>query len=261
MRVTILGCGGSNGTPSIDFGWGHCDPENPRNRRLRPSILVEQGDTRILVDTSPDLREQMLAAEIRTVDAILFTHGHADHLHGIDDLRPINRAMKRPLDIYANAVTLDDIRARFGYVFEPLAEGATMYYKPVLVPHEVSDGSCFRIGDIDVTAFDQDHGWIRTMGYRFGPIAYSSDAVEIPDHAFAYLDGIDTWIIGTLVDTPHPTHAHVGKAVEWIRRVGARHGVLTHLSSRLDYATLASTLPEGIQPAYDGLVIEAGEPR
>lgn len=261
MRVTVLGCGGSNGTPCVDFGWGQCDPANPRNRRLRPSILVEDGDTRILVDTTPDLREQLLTAGVRGIDAVLFTHGHADHLHGIDDLRPVNRALNRPIDVYANAATLDDIRTRFGYVFEPLAAGAPFFYKPVLIPTEITDGSRFRIGSIDVTAFDQDHGYVRSMGYRFGPIAYSSDAVEIPEHAFAFLEGIDTWIIGTLLDTPHPTHAHVDKAVGWLRRVGARRGVLTHLSCRLDYAALSAKLPEGVEPAYDGLVIEAGETR
>jgi phosphoribosyl 1,2-cyclic phosphate phosphodiesterase len=256
MRVTILGCGSSGGLPTLDHGWGQCDPTNPRNRRTRPSILVEEGETRVLVDTSPDLREQLLRVEVNRLDAVLFTHAHADHLHGIDDLRPINRAMGMPLDAFANAETLEAIRRRFGYVLEPWPDDATNFYRPVLIPHQVDHREQFTVGDIPIVAFRQDHGYCDSLGLRFGPIAYSSDAVELPDDAFDLLQGVEVWIIGTLMDVPHPTHADVDKALRWLKRAGAKHGVLTHLSGRLDYAVLSARLPDGVEPAYDGLVID-----
>ena len=155
MRVTILGSGSATGTPAVGRGWGKCDPDNPRNRRLRPSILVEDGPTAILVDTSPDLRQQLLNADVSRLDAVLFTHYHADHVHGIDDLRPINRAMEAPLDVYADAATMAVIGERFGYVFEPLAEGAETYYKPTLVPRHLIAGESFAIDAVEVTPFEQ----------------------------------------------------------------------------------------------------------
>ena len=256
MKVTILGCGGSSGTPAIDWGWGKASPDNPKNRRLRPSVLVEEGGSRLLVDTSPDLRQQLLNAEVRTLDAVLFTHYHADHLHGIDDLRPINRMLNAPLDAYADAETLDAIASSFSYVFEPLAEDAKVYYKPTLIPHEVKDRDAFRVGEIDVSAFVQDHGYCDTLGFRFGPIAYTTDVVELPEHAFDMLDGIEAWIIGVLAEKPHPTHAHVDKALDWIGRVRPKRAVFTHMSGLFDYDELAARLPDGVEPAFDGMVIE-----
>lgn len=218
--------------------------------------MVEEGDTRILVDTSPDLREQLLREGVNRFDGVLFTHSHADHLHGIDDLRSVNRAMNAPLDAFSNRETLDTIQHRFGYTLKPLPEDTPFYFKPVLQPHMIAHGSEFKIGDIPVVAFDQDHGYCDTLGFRFGPIAYSSDATELHEGAFDLLDGIKVWIIGTLLDEPHPTHADVDKAIGWIEEIGAERGVLTHLSGRLDYANLADRLPEGIEPAYDGMVID-----
>jgi len=257
MKITILGSGGSSGTPAVSYGWGKCDPENPRNRRLRPSILVEDGDTAILVDTSPDLRQQLLNADVSMLDAVLQTHSHADHLHGIDDLRPINRAMNAPLDLYADAATLEDVGKRFGYVFEPLAADATMYYKPTLNARTIGGGDHFTVGGIDIDVFVQDHGYCKTLGFRFGPIAYSTDVVELPEKAFAMLDGVDTWIIGTLVDKEHPTHAHVDKALGWIDRIKPRRAVLTHLGLGFDYQELSDRLPDGVEAAYDGMILEA----
>jgi len=259
MQVTILGSGGSSGTPAVDWGWGRCDPDNIKNRRTRPSILVEEGATRILVDSTPDLREQLLAARVREIDAVLYTHAHADHLHGIDDLRAINRALNAPLDTYADANTLEVIRTRFSYVLEPLNEDARFYYKPTLAPHEIADGDLFSIGDLEIAAFAQDHGFSTTLGFRFGNVAYTTDVVELSEEAFERLVGIRLWIIGTLVDHPHPTHCDVDKALTWIDRIGPDRAVLTHLGGDLDYASLAARLPEGVEPGYDGMRMDVSE--
>jgi phosphoribosyl 1,2-cyclic phosphate phosphodiesterase len=256
MQITILGSGNSSGTPALDYGWGKCDPANPRNRRLRPSILVSDGDIQVLVDTSPDLREQALRADIHQLDAVIFTHAHADHLHGIDDLRPLNRAMKRAIDIYADQPTLAEIQRRFGYVLEPLSDGNDSYYKPVLIPHEIAAGEQFHIRDMPITVFGQDHGFGETLGLRFGPFAYSTDVTGLDEAAFGALDGVRLWVIGTLTEQPHPTHAHVEKALEWIERVGPERAVLTRLSASLDYETLRAKLPGNVQPAFDGMVLE-----
>jgi phosphoribosyl 1,2-cyclic phosphate phosphodiesterase len=256
MRVVILGSGSSSGTPAVDAGWGRCDPAEPKNRRTRPSILVEEADTRILVDTSPDLRAQLLDAGIAHIDAVFYTHAHADHLHGIDDLRAVNRAINRPLPIYADRQTLDVIHRRFEYVFSSLSAGTRYFYKPVLVPHELEEGVPVDIGAMRVIAFEQDHGFSRTLGFRFGAFAYSTDVVELSERAFAFLHGIDVWIIGTLVNQPHPTHCHISKALAWIERIQPRRALLTHLGLDLDHATLAARLPAGVEPAFDGQVVD-----
>lgn len=258
MKVTILGSGPSSGIPTIHDGWGECDPENPRNRRLRPSILVENTNTTVLVDTSPDLRQQLLNTGVKRLDAVLFTHGHADHLHGIDDLRGINKAMNAALPVYCDAATLETIESRFNYTLSPLPPEVDFYYKPVLDIHEIVPGDGFSIGGMDIRAFDQDHGYSRTLGFRFGPIAYSTDVWEIPDESFQALDGVHTWIVGAFSLTPHTTHAHVDKALEWIGRVKPARAVLTHLGPAIDYAVLNDYLPDGVEAAYDGMVIEAG---
>ncbi|MGE5505701.1 MAG: MBL fold metallo-hydrolase [Actinomycetota bacterium] len=253
MRVTVLGCGGATGVPSVSGGWGACDPAEPRNRRRRPSILVQQDDTCILVDSSPDLREQLLDAGVKRLDAVIYTHDHADHLHGLDDLREVNRAMKAPIAIHATAGVLETIERRFGYAIGPVEHGEPIY-KPMLIPHRI-DGP-FRVGQVEVTPFDQDHGYARTVGLRFGPVAYSTDAVGLTEEAFTALAGIDTWIVGCLTDHPHPTHAHVDAVLAWVERVRPRRAVLTHMSARLDYHALKARLPAHVEPAWDGLVIE-----
>jgi len=252
VKITILGCGSSMGVPLIGGDWGDCDPAEPRNRRRRVSILVENGSTRLLVDTSPDLREQLLSAEINTLDAVLYTHAHADHLHGIDDLRAINVALKAPLDVYADAATMNLIRERFGYVFQPLK--GDYYYKPTLVP-KLIDGP-FSVGGIAVTSFVQDHGFSTTLGYRFGPVAYSTDVVNLDDRAFAALAGVDLWIVDAFRLEPHATHSHLERTLGWIERVRPKRAVLTHMSQWMDYATLKRRLPAHVEPAYDGMVLE-----
>lgn len=255
MRVTILGCGGSNGVPVVGNNWGACDPENPKNRRRRPSILVEWQGTNILVDTTPDLREQLLMAEIDCVDAVLYTHNHADHVHGIDDLRAISRIMDRQIDVYAESDVLESITSRFTYLFDG-GEGENGLYRPIYRPHAVSDA--FNVADgLRVTPYPQDHGFCASTGFRFGPLAYSTDVVELPDEAFAALDGIELWIVDCLrPGSPHPTHAHLEKTLGWIERVGVERAVLTHMNHQTDYAALAALCPAGVEPAYDGMAIE-----
>lgn len=254
MKVRILGCGGSGGVPLVGGVWGACDPAEQRNRRRRASILVEDEATTLLVDTSPDLREQLLDAGTRRLDAVLFTHAHADHLHGIDDLRGMNRLVRAALPVYADRRTLAVIEERFDYVFRPL-EGAS-FYKPTLTPHAI-EGE-FTIGGIRVVPFVQDHGFSKTLGFRIGGMAYSTDVVELDEAAFAALAGTELWILDCLRYDPHPTHSHLEKTLSWIARVKPRRAVLTHMDVPLDYATLRGKLPPGVEPGYDGLTLEFG---
>jgi phosphoribosyl 1,2-cyclic phosphate phosphodiesterase len=255
MKITILGCGSSSGLPVVGAGWGECDPNEPRNRRQRASILVSDGATTLLVDASPDCRAQMLAAEVHHLDAVVFTHAHADHCHGIDDLRWINVATGEDLPAYGNATTLAEIQRRFGYVFETLKFTTEQrYYKPVLSIHEITGP--FTVKNIDVVPFEQDHGFSTTLGFRFGAFAYSTDVVEMPEPAFDVLTGIDTWVVDCFRRTPHRTHSHLPKTLDWIARVKPRRAILTHMGGALDYRTLCDELPAGVEPAYDGMVID-----
>lgn len=257
MRLTIMGAGSSGGVPVPGTGWGACDPENPLNRRLRPSVLVEHGETTVLVDTSPDLRQQLLNSAVERIDAVIYTHAHADHLHGIDDLRGLNKAMNAPIEAYADAATLTQIGDRFGYALAPLPDGATHYFKPTLNAHEITAGDTVEISGLSIETFDQDHGFSRTLGLRFGSIAYSTDLVEMTNQGFDAVAGVHTWIIGVFTDKPHLTHVHVEKALGWIERVKPSRAVLTHLGPDLDYGKLSASLPAGVEAAFDGLVIEA----
>lgn len=257
MRVTVLGCGSSAGTPSVEAGWGQCDPENPKNRRSRPSILVEGGGKTVLVDTSPDLRQQLLDFEVQHLDAVIYTHAHSDHLHGIDDLRGVNRRMNAAIPVFADAETLKAIGQRFPYVFEPLAEGATVYYKSTLEPQiAIAHGETVLAGGFSVTAIEQDHGYVDTLGFRIDDFAYSTDLITMPEDGFDLLDGVKVWMLGTFSDKPHPTHLDVGRALEWIERVQPERAYLTHLGFGLDYAALQAQLPDNVFVAYDGLVID-----
>jgi len=251
IKVTVLGCGASSGVPWVGNDWGDCDPTEPRNRRLRSSIIVESATTRILVDTSPDLRRQLLDNDISDFDAVLYTHAHADHSHGIDDVRVLHRIYDNKIfPVYASEQTFDTLINNFSYAFETLSP----LYPPFFACN-VIDGP-FRVGDIDIVPFDQDHGEITTTGFRFGPVAYSTDLVAISDEGVAALQGIDTWIVQALRPKPHPTHAHLDMALGWIEKFQPRHAVLTHMTVFMDYATLQRDLPEGVEPAYDGMVLE-----
>lgn len=249
MKVTILGCGTSGGVPRIGNVWGACDPKNPKNRRRRVSILVEEGATKVLVDTSPDLREQLLDAGVDTLDAVLYTHDHADHTHGIDDLRAVFHTMRKPVEVYANRETLDILKRRFDYIFH-----SKLGY-PAICSENLIDGP-FTVGEIEVQPFVQEHGPITSLGFRFGKVAYSTDLNGIPEASWKILEGVDTWIVDALRPQPHPTHPHLEMTLEWIRKLKPRRAILTHMTWDLDYETLKRELPEGVEPGYDGLVIE-----
>ncbi len=257
MKVTILGCGASTGVPAIGPDWGRCDPCDPRNRRRRASVLVEIGPVSILIDTSPDLREQLIDARVGRLDAVIMTHAHADHLHGIDDLRALNRLMGQEIPLWADGRTLAEIRRRFGYVFDPPSEPGR-FYKPCLVAHEISGP--FAIDGIAIAPFAQDHGFSTTLGFRIGPMAYSTDVTELDDAAFDTIAGIELWIVDCFRRAPHPTHSHLDKTLGWIARVGPRRAVLTHMEQSLDYRELCAELPAGVEPGQDGLVIELPDP-
>lgn len=249
MKVTILGCGTSGGVPRIGPLWGRCNPDNPKNRRRRVSILVDNRDTRLLVDTSPDLREQCLDAGVNHLDGVLYTHDHADHTHGIDDLRAIAHAMGRKVDIFANTETLAVLRQRFGYVFDSVGG-----YPAITTPHVITGP--FRVGGIDVVPFEQIHGPITSLGFRFGSVAYSTDLNALPEESYETLEGVKVWIVDALRYDPHPTHAHLDLTLEWIERVQPERAILTHMTWDMDYDEVRSRLPDHIEPAYDGMTIE-----
>jgi phosphoribosyl 1,2-cyclic phosphate phosphodiesterase len=265
LEVTFLGCGSSTGVPRIGGpdgagDWGACDPTNPKNRRRRCSILVRRREgpatTTALVDTSPDLREQLLDAHCAHLDGALITHDHADQTHGIDDLRTVAYLMRRRIDVYSDRLCLEVLKQKFGYTFET-PPGSS--YPAILKASEIRTGEAFEIagegGTIPVLPFIQQHGRIESLGFRFGPLAYSSDVNALPDNSFAALEGVQCWIVDALRHTPHPTHANVETALEWIARVKPQRAILTNLHMDLDYETLKRELPPGVEPAYDGMVI------
>ena len=263
LRATILGCGSSGGVPRIGGYWGACDPGEPKNRRRRCSLLIERWSTdpsrktTVLIDTSPDMREQLLDADVEWVDGVVYTHDHADQSHGIDDLRMLAINRMRRVDVYMDAYTSETLMTRFGYCFQT-PEGSS--YPPILNAHLIrGPGHPLTIegegGPVTLMPFDQDHGEIRSLGFRIGPIAYSSDLVDLPEASFSAVADVQCWIVDALRYKPHPTHAHVDLAVSWINRAAVPWGVLTNLHVDLDYQTLLKELPDGVEPGYDGMVI------
>lgn len=252
MKVTVLGCGTSSGVPRIGGDWGACDPADHRNRRRRVSILVEHEGTTIVVDTGPDFRMQMLDANVSRLDAVLLTHDHADHAHGIDDLRQFFHLGGRPVDCWASEATWRVLEARFGYIFM-----GTAHYPATAVAHRLPAQLTF--GALTVTPFDQAHGAITSTGFRFDAggrsAAYSTDVKVLPTSAAPALEGLDLWIVDALRERPHPTHSHLAQTLDWIAHYAPRRSVLTHMDQSMDYATLAATLPSGVEPAFDGLSI------
>ncbi|WP_397417063.1 MBL fold metallo-hydrolase [Phenylobacterium sp.] len=261
LQITILGCGSSGGVPRADGEWGDCDPAEPRNTRTRCSILVRrvgespEAETTVLVDASPEFRQQAVRAGMRRLDAILLTHDHADQVHGIDDVRAFFLRQRARVPCWMDAATEATMLRRFGYLFE--AEGG---YPAICTRHRLPDhGAHWQVsgpsGVIPVVTFDQDHGGVRSVGYRFGNVAYSSDVVGLDEAAFAALEGLDVWIVDALRRRPHPTHAHLDLALEWIDRVKPKRAILTNLHIDLDYQTLIRELPAGVEPAYDGIEV------
>jgi phosphoribosyl 1,2-cyclic phosphate phosphodiesterase len=261
LRLTILGCGSSGGVPRVGQGWGACDPANPKNRRRRCSVLVERlgpgGATAVLIDASPDLREQLLDAEVKRLDGVLLSHPHADHTHGIDDLRPLCLVMRRRLDVYMNELTSLIVRRAFSYIFES-PEGSS--YPPIANELRLRAGKPCRIegpgGAIEATPFDLDHGEISALGFRFGALAYTPDVKQIPEASLPFLEGLDLWIIDALRYRPHPSHFSLDDALHWIERMRPRRAILTNLHTDLDYGTLRASLPKHVTPAYDGMRVE-----
>ncbi len=260
LKFTILGCGSSGGVPRPALGWGACDPSNPRNRRRRTSLLVERrnatGVTRVLVDTSPDLREQLLEAEVDWLDAVLFTHEHADHTHGIDDLRGLFIRRRRPVDVYLDELTSKSLHARFGYCFQapPGSE-----YPPIVHEHRLSPSRSVTIegegGPIMALPILQEHGDIPSLGFRFGALAYSCDLSGLPEASVAALAGTEVWIVDALRYRPHPSHFSVEDALAWIERIKPARAILTNLHADLDYDELLAKLPPHVEPAFDGLTV------
>jgi phosphoribosyl 1,2-cyclic phosphate phosphodiesterase len=260
MKVTLLGTGGSAGVPMIGGAdgsgdWGDCDPGEPRNRRTRSSIVVEtEKNQRLLVDTSPDMRNQLLDCRIPGVDAVLFTHAHADHITGIDDVRILNRIANRPLPAFATEATLAEITLRFGYAFRPWEP--PHFFRPVLEAKTIEPGDTIDTAGLSIRVFRQSHGRGETLGLRIGGFGYSTDVVALDEDALAALEGVDTWAVDCFLRTErHWTHASLETVRGWVERLKPRRTVLTHMGTEMDWAWMAANLPPGIEAGYDGMVL------
>lgn len=259
-KLTLLGSGSSGGVPRLGNNWGACDPANPKNRRRRCAAMFERiagrGVTRLLIDTPPDLREQLLDAHIGAVDGVAFTHDHADHTHGIDDLRILAFNMRRRVDVHFDEVTGASLKSRFRYCFES-APGSS--YPPILTPNAIEPGHPITIngaaGPIEALPVPQEHGDQGSLGFRVADVAYSPDISGMTPESEALLAGLDLWIVDALRYIPHPSHFSVAQALEWIERIRPRRAILTHLHIDLDYAALKRELPAHVEPAYDGMAV------
>lgn len=254
MRVRILGCGTSSGVPMIGCKCDVCRSDDPRNKRRRCAITIQSEDTTILVDTPPELRLQCLEAGVDRLDALLYTHAHADHLNGIDDLRSLNHLMDRPIDTFADASVLEKIRARFDYAFREPPTPGSGWLRPCLKPIAM-DGP-FRVGDFMVQPIEQQHGRGRSWGFRVGDFAYSTDTNHLSEDALSALEGLDVWIVDCLRERPHGSHANLEMVRDWIERLQPKRTIITHMSHEWDYYDLAAKLPDGAEPAVDGMVLE-----
>jgi phosphoribosyl 1,2-cyclic phosphate phosphodiesterase len=264
LQVRILGCGSSGGVPRVGNDWGACDPAEPRNRRSRCSILLRHWGadaaepTLVLIDTSPDMREQLLAARVQRLDAVILSHEHADQCHGIDDVRALVIRHRRRMPVHMSVSTAKLIMKRFDYCFEGVAGYPAILDGLV----DLEAGQAIRIdgpgGELEIVPLAQDHGGIPSLGFRVGRFAYCNDVVRLPEETLERLEGLDTLVVDALRYTPHPTHASVSQALQWIERLRPRQAWLTNLHVDLDYAKLCSELPKGVAPAYDGLELEIG---
>lgn len=271
LRITLLGCGSSGGVPRVDGDWGACDPAEPKNYRTRCSLLVERAEslsaladgakiTRLLIDTSPDLRFQMLREGVTGLDGVAFTHDHADQSHGIDDLRAIVYRRRAKLPAYMADFAYEALFERFGYIFvTPQGSGYPPILEPVVLPGESTfelDGAG---GRIHGRFFTVDHGSVPCSGVRIGPLAYTPDVLTMPDSAFDAISGVNVWIADALRDKPHPTHSHFDQTLGWLKRAQVRHGVLTNMHIDLDYRATLARCPDSVRPGYDGLKLVINE--
>ena len=262
LTATILGCGSSGGVPRLGGHWGECDPSNPKNKRRRCSLLVERegtdGVTRVLIDTSPDMRMQLFDAGIGELDAVLYTHAHADHVHGLDDVRMIVFNTRQRLQVWADGDTSNALLDRFGYAF---VQPKGSPYPPIcelnLIKDDVTiDGAG---GPITFSSFEVEHGSINSLGFRFDDIAYLPDVSAIPEPVWSQLENLDIWIVDALRRTPHPTHSHLENTLAWIDRAKPKRAILTNMHNDLDYQTVKDETPDHINPAFDGMRLVAGE--
>ncbi|MEL6466953.1 MAG: MBL fold metallo-hydrolase [Pseudomonadota bacterium] len=263
LTFTILGCGSSGGVPRLGGHWGACDPDNPKNRRQRCSMLVERssdaGTTTVLVDTSPDLRNQLLSTGTGRLDGVIYTHEHADHVHGIDDLRMIVFNMRARLQVWANGDTQNDLISRFGYAF---VQPKSSPYPPILELNTIDGDTVIDGpgGPITFTPFEVNHGSIDALGFRIGDVAYLPDVATIPDAAWPYLQDLDIWIVDALRRDPHPTHSHLANTLAWIARAQPKRAILTNMHIDLDYDTVLNETPDHVEPAYDGMALSVPAP-
>ncbi len=258
LTFTILGCGSSGGVPRLGGHWGACDPSNPKNRRQRCSLLVERhgpnGITSVLIDTSPDLRNQLLNAEVGRLDGVIYTHAHADHVHGIDDLRMIVFNMRSRLQVWADGATQDALLSRFGYVF---VQPKGSPYPPILDLNTLKGATTIDGpgGPITFDPFEVGHGSIDALGFRIANLAYLPDVAEIPNAAWDALKDLDIWIVDALRRDPHPTHSHLANTLDWIEQVAPKRAILTNMHIDLDYDTVLAETPDHVEPAYDGMTL------
>lgn len=258
ISFTILGCGSSGGVPRVGGVWGACDPANPKNTRRRCSLLVTRsnaaGVTRVLIDTGPDMRNQLLDAGVGMLNAVVYTHAHADHVHGIDDLRMIVFNMRARLQVWADGPTTNDLLNRFGYVF---AQPKASAYPPICELNTINGNICVegQGGPIVLTPFEVTHGSIDALGFRINDVAYLPDVSDIPEPCWPVLENLECWIVDALRREPHPSHAHLAKTLEWIARAAPKKAVLTNMHNDLDYATVAAETPAHVHPAYDGMTL------
>ncbi len=257
LEFTVLGSGSSGGIPRADGNWGDCDPNEPKNRRSRCSLLVRRGEgqgaTSVVIDTSPDFRLQAIAAQLRRLDAVLYTHDHADQAHGIDDVRAFFLQDRRKIPAWMDAATLESLSLRFGYIFESQGGYPAIMERKAIPPHGAPWSVAGPGGSIPVTTFDVEHGEIRAVGYRIGDVAYTPDVGGIPEDSFAALADLDVWIVDALRWTTHPSHSHVEQTLEWIARAKPRKAILTNMHIDLDYNAIAARLPANVAPAFDGM--------
>jgi len=258
MKLTLLGTGGSAGLPQIGGpdgrgDWGKTDPAEPRNRRTRTSAVLHLPGGNLLIDTSPDIRLQLTSCGIGRIDALLYTHAHADHIGGLDDVRILNRILGHPMPAYATAPVWEEVRRRFDYAFKPFGGG--FFIRPVLVPQDIAPGPVTVLGET-IQVFTQDHGFTTSLGVRAGNLAYCTDVVRFDDAAMAALAGVKVLVVDCFTPhADHPTHASLPSVLAWVAQLAPARTILTHMGPEMDYAALAASLPPGVEPGYDGMEI------